>query len=320
MRAEDWFDARQAGRQVTLKLRNGNIHMRGFYIAVKAAIISIAVFAPFHVNAQNIVQLGYGRLVNNDFLGDFKDRGQTGSYVSSRIYGKAWGEALPTRAGEILEFRVQADIKAPENLVNAAAGDRPFAGSVSLGLHTHYEQRGIEIAMGSELVAVGPNTRLDQFQTALHDALGVAPPSQSTRDAQVGNKIYPGVVVEFGKPFALGSRSQVRPFVEARAGVETLVRAGVDFEIGRMTRGDLMVRDGITGQRYRTMGLGSGSGGVSFVVGFDTAVVSESAYLPSSQGLVLTDRRDRVRAGMHWQRKKGHGFVGITYLGREFKS
>lgn len=226
------------------------------------------------------------------------------------------GGALPTRAGEILEFRAQADIKAPDNLVNPAAGDRPYAGSLTLGLHTHYERSGFEIAMGTELVAVGPQTRLDQFQTALHDVLGVAPPSQTTRDAQVGNKIYPGVVVEFGKPFLLGSRSQVRPFVEARAGVETLVRAGVDFGIGRMTQGDLLVRDAITGQRYRTMGLGSG--GISFVVGFDTAIVSQSAYLPSSQGLVLSDRRDRVCAGLNWQRKKAHGFVGVTYLGREF--
>jgi hypothetical protein len=91
MRAEGWLDARQAGRQVPLKLRNGNNHMRGFYIALQAALFSFAALAPFHVNAQNIVQLGYGRLVNNDFLGDLKDRGQTGSYVTSRIYGKSWG-------------------------------------------------------------------------------------------------------------------------------------------------------------------------------------------------------------------------------------
>lgn len=292
--------------------------MNRFQIALKALCLGILVAAPAVLSASEKVQLGYGRLINNDFLGDFKDRGQTGSYVSSRIYGKIWAGKLPTRAGEFLEFRLQADIKAPDNLVTPAAGDRPYAGSISAGLHTHYQQAGYEIAMGAELVATGPQTFLDEFQTALHEGLGVAPPSRATRNAQIGNAVYPGVIVEMGRPFALGANTQVRPFFEARAGVETLARAGVDFEIGKLTSSDVMIRDGITGQRYRTILLGSG--GVSFIVGADTAVVSESAYLPESRGFVLTDRRDRARAGMYWQSKKSHGFFGVTYLGREYKS
>ncbi|WP_424436107.1 lipid A-modifier LpxR family protein [Planktotalea sp.] len=289
--------------------------MRAILRTLRIICIGSAMFAPLGASAEGMVQLGYGRLVNNDFLGDLKDRGQTGSYVSSRIFGKAWGGKLPERAGEFLEFRLQADIKAPDDLVTPAAGDRPFAGSVSLGLHTHYQQSGYEIAMGGELVATGPQTRLDQFQTALHDGIGVAPPSLATRSAQIGNKLYPGVVVEMGRPFEIGTRSQIRPFIEARAGVETLARAGVDFEIGKLTSSDLMVRDGITGQRYRT--ILNGAGGVSFVLGADMALVSESAYLPSSGGFTLTDTRDRARAGVHWQSKKSHGFFGVTYLGRE---
>lgn len=296
--------------------------MRQFLRVLKAACVSTACLAPLlspvSLSAQEIVQLGYGRLINNDFLGDLKDRGQTGSYVSSRIYGKAWGGQLPTRAGEFLEFRLQADIKSPDNLVTPAALDRPYAGSVSLGLHTHYQQSGFEIAMGAELVAVGPQTRLDQFQTALHDGLGVAPPSQTTRNGQIRNEVFPGAIVEFGKPLTLGARGHMRPFIEARGGVETLLRAGVDFEIGKLTQNDVMVRDGITGQRYRT--LMKGDTGVSFVLGVDTAIVSDSAYLPSNSGYVLTDRRDRARAGIHWQGKNSHGFFGVTYLGREFSS
>ena len=80
------------------------------------------------------MQLGYGRLINNDFVGDLKDRGQTGSYVSSRIYGTAWGGKLPTRAGEFLEFRLQADIKSPDNLVSPAAGGSPLRGFAQLRL------------------------------------------------------------------------------------------------------------------------------------------------------------------------------------------
>jgi len=285
---------------------------------LKPAIVSLALIAPAAVSADGYVKLGYGRLINNDFLGDLKDRGQTGSYTSSRIYGKSWSGALPQNAGEILEFRLQADIKAPDNLVAPAAGDRPFAGSVTLGLHTHYQQFGYDISMGAELVAVGPQTRLDQFQTMLHDGLGVAAPSGLVRSSQIGNKIYPGAIVEFGKPMSLGERSQVRPFVEARTGVETLLRVGVDFELGRLNSSDLMVRDAITGQRYRTMV--NGGDGVSFIVGLDTAIVSESAYLPSSRGFTLTDHRDRARAGVYWQKEKSHGFVGFTYLGKEYTS
>jgi len=286
--------------------------------AVKAAILGLALLAPASLGAGELTQLGYGRLVNNDFLGDLKDRGQTGSYVSSRIYGASWNGDLPSRAGEILEVRLQADIKAPDNLVSPAALDRPYAGSVSFGLHTHYQQSGFEIAMGAEFVVTGPQTRLDQFQTALHDGFGIAPPSTAALNGQIANKVYPGAIVEFGRPFDLGERARFRPFIEGRGGVENLLRVGVDFEIGKITQTDLMVRDGITGQRYRTMP--EGDKGLSFIVGLDTALVSSSAYLPSSQGIVLSDRRDRARAGVHWQRKNSHGFFGVTYLGKEFET
>ena len=293
-------------------------NLRILKLFLRSVSVVCAVLLPSMSVAQDVVQLGYGRLVTNDFIGDLKDRGQTGSYVSSRIFGRSWNGELPARAGEILEFRAQADIKAPDDLVTPFAGDRPFAGSVSLGLHTHYQQSGFDISYGGELIFVGPQTRLDQFQTALHDGLGVAPLSATTRANQIANKTYPGAVVEFGRALEISARSQFRPFLEGRVGVENLLRAGVDFEFGTLTRGDLMIRDGITGQRYRT--LPSEGTGLSFVVGVDTAYVSESAYLPSSLGLTLTDRRDRARAGVHWQRKNSHGFFGVTYLGREFRT
>lgn len=278
-------------------------------------LIAVSVL-PVAVHAADWVQLGYGRLVNNDYLGDFQDRGQTGSYVSSRMFGRSWNGALPGRAGQILEFRLQADIKAPDDLRRPAAGDRPFAGSVSFGLHTHYENSGFEIAMGAETVVTGPQTKLADFQTALHDMIGIAPPSTLTKSQQIRNGIYPGAVVEMGRGYSFGQMSRLRPFVEGRAGVETLIRAGFDLEIGRLTSGDLMVRDGITGQRYRTM-IRDGRG-MSFVVGADTALVSKSIYLPTSRGYTLSKRRDRARVGVHWQGKKGHGFFGVTYLGKEF--
>ena len=61
----------------------------------------------------------------------------------------------------------------------------------------------------------------------------------------------------FGRPVDLGW-AEVRPFVEGRAGDESLLRAGVDLRFGQRERGALWLRDEITGQRY--VGV-SGSGG-----------------------------------------------------------
>jgi len=263
-------------------------------------------------------RVGYGRLINNDFLGDFKDRDQTGSYVSSRLYARSPVSGMPTRAGEVLELRIQGDLKTPDNLRVPAPGDRPYAGSLSLGVHTHYEQAGLQISMGAEVVATGPQTGLDTLQTALHDGLGVSAPSALAKAGQISNGFHPGVIVELGRDMRLSGRTTLRPFIEGRYGAETLIRAGFDLTLGAVGREPLQVRDGITGQRYRT--VLNDENGVSFVLGGDMALVSESIYLPAANGLSLTDTRDRARMGMHWQGARGHGFFGVTYLGREYRS
>lgn len=261
-------------------------------------------------------QIGYGRLVNNDFYGDTRDRGQTGSYVSSRMMAKSWLTDIPHRAFELFELRIQGDIKTPDNLRQPAPFDRPYAGSLTAGLHTHFKRGGTEFAVGAELVGTGPFTRLDDFQMALHDVLRVPAQSRRVLDAQIGNQVTPGAIVEMNRPYELSERALLRPFVEARGGVENMVRVGVDLSFGELASGSMMVRDGITGQRYRTV-LGDGRG-VAFVMGVDAAKVQSSLYLPASRGLVLTDRRDRARMGVMWQQEKSHGFFGVTYLGEEF--
>ena len=82
--------------------------------------------------------LGWGRLFDNDALGDMKDRWRTGSYVLSVVTGPDWSGRLPDRPGEILEFRLRGEVIAPANLVTPAAGDRRYAGIVSAGVHTHF--------------------------------------------------------------------------------------------------------------------------------------------------------------------------------------
>ncbi|MYM54996.1 lipid A-modifier LpxR family protein [Thalassovita mangrovi] len=262
------------------------------------------------------VRLGYGRLINNDFIGDTQDRWRSGSVASSRIYGTGWDGELPDRFGELLEFRFGGEIIGPDNLVSPAAGDRPFAGILSFGMHTHYQQRKAEISMGLDMVMTGPMTGLDDFQTTLHDVLGVEEASDTTLGGQIGNGVHPTFVMELGREYMLG-QAAFRPFVETRIGVETMLRAGADITIGQIGRGELLVRDPVSGQRYRTMQ--NSAPGRTFVIGADIAHVTDSAYLPASRGYALTDSRQRLRAGVHWQGEKSSGFYGVTWLGEEFE-
>jgi hypothetical protein len=52
---------------------------------------------------------------------------------------------------------------------------------------------------------------------------------------QVSNGLYLDAHAEIGRGIAL-SFGEARPFVELRAGVETLARVGVDFTIGTLGR------------------------------------------------------------------------------------
>ncbi len=269
--------------------------------------------------AQTRERIGYGRLITNDYLADGSDRWRSGSFASSRIWGRGWSGVLPQQPGEILELRLGAEIIAPQNLANRAADDRPYAGALSAGLHTHFERFGSEFALGVDIVLVGPQTRLDQFQGAFHDLVGVSKASARTRAEQVGNAISPTFVGEAGREVTFGSgATRLRPFIEARAGVETLVRAGVDVTFGDLGQGELMIRDTVTGQRYRTMPEDFGS--FAFVMGADIASVASSKFLPASSGVEVRGSRARVRGGMHWQGGPAAVFYGLTWLGKEFES
>lgn len=281
-----------------------------------AVIASLFALAP--AVASERAMLGYGRLVSNDFIGDGEDRWRTGSWTSSRVWGPSWSGAAPRGFGELIELRLGAEVIAPDNLSTPAPGDRPYAGALSIGAHTHFSRGGIEYALGADMVLTGSGTGLGSLQRELHELLGVDVPSDATLDAQIGGGLHPTLVAEAGRSLVLSETAQMRPFVEARAGAETLLRAGVDFTFGTVLAGDLLVREGITGQRYRVIQNG-GTEGFTFVVGADIAHVSRSIYLPEDRGYRLEKSRERVRAGLHWQGNSASGFYGLTWLGEEFE-
>lgn len=263
-------------------------------------------------SAQDRVTLGWGRLFSNDALGDARDRWRTGSYTVSRIRGSSWSGALPVTPGELLEFRVRAETIAPSGMGGA---DRRYAGLLSLGLHTQFDWQGNEVSLGADLVVIGPQTGIGSFQSWAHDVMGMAPPEGL--ENQLPDAVYPTAVVEVGRSVTLGDRTTVRPFVEMRAGAESLVRVGGDIVLGGLGRGDLMLRDPATGLRYRGV-EGSRNAGVSLMLGGDVAQVFDSALLPSGGAAVMSDQRTRLRAGMHWQGEKASAFYGVSYLSPEF--
>lgn len=282
---------------------------------IKTLAIMLALAAAMPAQAEDRVTLGWGRMFSNDALGDQKDRWRTGGYQVSRIRGYSWDGALPTTPGEILEFRAVAQIVAPEDLVSPPPLDRRYAATLSLGLHTQFDWRGNDVSIGSDLVFVGPQTGISNFQKWIHNMVGLQKPT--VIDNQIGNGIYPTLEAELGHKFALGDRAEIRPFVQAQAGVESFVRVGGDLVIGTLGRDDLMVRDGVTGQRYRAV-EGTRDQGVSFVLGGDIARVFDSALLPDNGVATLSEDRSRLRAGMHWQGEKASVFYGISYLSKEF--
>lgn len=282
-------------------------------IATLLAVLTLATPAM----AEGRYTLGWGRLFSNDQIGDGRDRWQSGAYSVSRVRGHEWTGSLPSRLGDILEFRGHSAIVAPSSLTTPPAWDRRYAGILSLGLHSHFAWKGNEVALGGDLVFTGPQTGVSGFHRWSHDLMGLTEPSQSLLDNQIGNALHPTLVAELGRTLSFGDTARLRPFAELRAGVETLVRVGGDLTIGPMGADDLLLRDPVTGQRYRAV-EGSRDDGFSLTLGADVAQVFNSALLPEGGAATLADSRHRLRAGLHWQGKRTSTFYGVTWLSPEF--
>jgi hypothetical protein len=265
--------------------------------------------------AEDRVTLGWGRIFTNDQIGDGEDRWRTGSYSASRVRGTSWRGLEALAPGDLWELRGHAEVIAPANLTVPNPADRRYAGVMSLGLHSHFGWQGTEVALGGELAMTGPATGIGTFQEWFHGLGGMVPPSPAVLNAQIGNKVYPGLVAEIGRSFGAGQVA-ARPFAEARVGVESLLRVGADITIGQLGRDDLMLRDVTTGQRYRAV-EGTRDEGMSLVLGGDLTRVLDTALLPTG-GVAAEDNRYRLRAGVHWQGRKAATYYGVSYLSPEF--
>ena len=110
----------------------------------------------------------------------------------------------------------------------------------------------------------------------------------------------------------------LRVFSEARAGDESFLRAGFDWQFGARETGALWVRDEITG--HRVVGIsGTSKPGMWFTLGADIAHVWDSVYLPSDE-IEMTGTRVRARAGVNLRRGDSGLFYGLTWLSKEFET
>ncbi|QFT62163.1 lipid A-modifier LpxR family protein [Roseivivax sp. THAF30] len=279
--------------------------------------LALSVFAASASSAQERLRVGYGRLVINDSAGELKDRWRSGSIASSRVWGYGWDGQAPARPGELLELRLHGQVIAPSSLKDFNPDDRLYAGALSAGLHTHFQRGLAEVSLGGDLVVTGPQTRLDELQTALHDLLNIPRPSEDILDEQIENGFHPTLVAEVGSTFELGTVGRVRPFTELRWGAETLARVGFDMSFGAFGKDELMVRESVSGQQYQV--ISKDPVGTSFFLGADVAQVNSSVYMPEDRGPELEQNRHRLRAGVNWQGKSWGAQYGVTYLSEEFE-
>lgn len=282
---------------------------------ILASLFLLASLSP--AAAQERAFLGWSRLFTNDALGDGQDRWHTGASSLSVLWGPVGLTGAPENPGDLIEFRFATEILAPANLLTPAAGDRRYAGTLSLGAFSHFARAGYEVSAGAELVAVGPMTRLDRFHSAFHGAIGMSAPGAAVRAGQIGDALYPSAQIELARPIALGGGVRIRPFVEARGGDETFGRFGADLLFGPNFNSGLLLRDGATGMLYQGLGKQAESG-LSFLLGADTTHVFNSAWLPATGGYRLMPLTSRVRAGVQWQGEHVGVFYGATWLGRDF--
>jgi hypothetical protein len=282
-------------------------------LTVSLICAALAIATP--VASQERQTIGIGRLFNNDLVGDGHDRWRTGSYVFSLLRAPEFYDGTAQPFGNLLEYRLRAEIIAPDRS-SAAPGDRPYAGALSFGVHSHFGLGAADVSLGADLTALGPQTGLSSFQEAYHNTFSLPDPPYT--EDQLGNALHLGGTAEVRTAVKVNDNLTLLPFAEARAGTEDLVRIGGDVVFGQIAQGDLMLRDVVTGQLYR--GTTSAGSGFALVAGGDFAAVSDSIYLPKDKGYSVVEAQIRARAGMHYQFTEDVTvFYGLTYLGEEFE-
>lgn len=289
--------------------------LKGWRGALVVAGMCLGLTMPGMGAAEERVSLGWGRISTNDGSGDGRDRWRSGSYTVSHLRGPEWTGRLPTQPGALLEYRIEGFAITPADLVTPDPKDRRYVGALVLGLHSHFDLSGLETSVGLDVVVTGPQSGIGRLQTRLHKALDL--PEPTVLGDQIPNDSHIVLSGEVGRTLPLSEGVTLRPFAAAQLGEETMVRAGADLMVGRFADNSLLLRDRVSGQRYRGI-AGERVPGLTWIAGADAAHVFSSAYLPDSGAVTLEPMRLRARTGLYWQGKASDLFFGLTWLGKEF--
>jgi hypothetical protein len=272
--------------------------------------------APAQAQTGERVTLGFGRLFTNDFFGDGRDRWHSGGYTFSLLRGAEGQVGRPDRLGSTLEYRLRSEIITPGTEDPVTGVDRPYAGTISLGLHSHAALGRTDVSLGADVMLMGPSTGISGFQEWYHDLFSL--PDPPGRDSELGNAVHAGLTGELAWPLRITDTATLRPFVELQAGIEDIARVGGDVILGRVGHDDLLTREVTTGSLIRAV-EGPYSGWI-LIAGADWAQVGDSVLLPADQGFAPTDSRWRARVGVHWQAAPKMSFhYGLTWLSEEFE-
>lgn len=280
----------------------------------KLSLLLVCLICAGPASAQDREILGVGRLFTNDYLGDRADRWRSGSYQVSIMRGEQWAGSPPAGLGGLLEFRLRTEIisSGPDS---GATFDRPYVGSFSLGVHNHMALGPTQLSFGADLMAIGPQTGVSDFQEQFHERFSLPDPRGVS--AQLGDAYHLSALAELSYSLKLSDFLTVRPYAEIQAGVEDIARVGADIIVGSIGHTDMLVRDLGTGQLIRA--IESGPSGAAVLMGVDWAYVGDSAYLPENMGYFAEESRFRGRIGLHWQiAPRVSFFYGLTYLSEEF--
>lgn len=171
----------------------------------KGILLGLLIIAggalPVAAEDAGFTYLGNGRLLNNDVIGDGEDRWRTGSYSISVLYGSEWQGDLTSRPLDVIEFRLRGEAIAPANVTTPALNDRLYAGVLAFGVHSHFNWRGADIAMGADILGVGPQTGIRELQRDLHEALSQPVVNAGNRELQ--NKTLLDLSFEANNEYAI---------------------------------------------------------------------------------------------------------------------
>jgi hypothetical protein len=281
----------------------------GSFVTLMAIIV-----LPSAAAANDTTTIGLARLFNNDYFGDGRDRWKTGSYLMSWLRGPVgYDRSQPTAFGDVIDYRLVFSIISPHK--GPADLDRRYAGVITLGAHSHFDLGGAEVTLGGDIMAIGPQTRMSDFQIAVHEHFGLNPVRGA--DDQLEDDFRLSGTAEVAYPLRLSGMATLRPFIEAHFGMETTYRIGGDMIIGGIAQNEVLIRDPLSGHLIR--GTKKSGFGYAGVLGADYTYIASSDYFPAG-GPAFLDNRTRVRAGLHAQYGTAFAaFVGFTQLSREFE-